>query len=66
MKRSIKKAIPKRRGRPATGKDPSRTFRLSDGFMANLDEWAAQQPDKPSRSEALRRLVEIGLAKSVK
>ncbi|WP_439398322.1 hypothetical protein ACRQ5Q_13710 [Bradyrhizobium sp. PMVTL-01] len=59
-----KKAIPKKRsGRLATGKDPSRTFRLSDEFMANLDGWAAQQPDKPSRSEAIRRLVEIGLSK---
>lgn len=48
-------------GRPATGTDPSRTFRLSDEFMANLDAWAAQQADKPTRSEALRRLVEIGL-----
>ena len=61
MKTSIKKAIPKRRGRPATGKDPSRTFRLSDDFMAKLDTWAASQDDEPTRSEAIRRLVEIGL-----
>ncbi|MGX1321797.1 hypothetical protein AB7M17_005250 [Bradyrhizobium sp. USDA 377] len=31
--------------------------------MADLDAWAAQQPDKPTRSEAVRRLVEIGLSK---
>jgi hypothetical protein len=25
------------------------------------DEWAAHQPDMPSRSEAIRRLVEMAL-----
>jgi hypothetical protein len=29
--------------------------------MARLDAWAARQDDKPGRSEAIRRLVEIGL-----
>ena len=48
-------------GRPATGRDPSRTFRLSDEFMAALDTWSARQEDAPSRSEAIRRLVELGL-----
>jgi hypothetical protein len=48
-------------GRPATGRDPSRTFRLSDDFMANVDSWAASQEDAPGRSEAIRRLVEMGL-----
>jgi hypothetical protein len=61
MKQSTKKAIPKRRGRPATGKAPSRTFRLSDEFIAKLDTWAAEQDDGPGRSEAIRRLVELGL-----
>jgi hypothetical protein len=61
MKRSIKKAIPKKRGRPATGKAPSRTFRLHDEFMATLDAWSARQDDAPSRSEAIRRLVELAL-----
>jgi hypothetical protein len=27
-----------------------------------VDEWAARQEDKPPRSEAIRRLVEHGLA----
>jgi len=66
MQPSTKKAIPKRRGRPATGKDPSRTFRLSDDFMARLDAWASRQPDRPSRSEAIRRLVELGLRSKAK
>jgi hypothetical protein len=29
--------------------------------MASLDAWAARQDDVPSRSEAIRRLVDIGL-----
>jgi predicted DNA-binding protein len=46
-------------GRPATGTDPSRTFRLSDEFMADLEAWA--EANGVTRSEAIRRLVEIGL-----
>jgi metal-responsive CopG/Arc/MetJ family transcriptional regulator len=37
-----------------------RSIRLSDDFVAKLDAWAANQNDKPGRSEAIRRLVEIG------
>jgi hypothetical protein len=48
-------------GRPATGTDPSRTIRLSDEFLDNVYHWATQQEDQPSRSEAIRRLVELGL-----
>jgi hypothetical protein len=29
--------------------------------MKRVDNWAAKQDDKPGRSEAFRRLVEIGL-----
>jgi hypothetical protein len=29
--------------------------------MATLDAWAARQGDTPTRSEAIRRLVELGL-----
>jgi hypothetical protein len=48
-------------GRPATGTDPARTIRLSDKFLDNVDHWATQQEDQPGRSEAIRRLVELGL-----
>jgi metal-responsive CopG/Arc/MetJ family transcriptional regulator len=41
-------------------KDPVRSVRLSDSFVSKLDAWASQQDDKPGRSEAIRRLVEIG------
>ena len=36
-------------------------LRTSDELRAAIDQWAARQPDKPSRSEAIRRLVELGL-----
>ena len=64
----MKTAMPKSRGgrrpgagRPATGKDPVRAIRLSDEFLEKVDGWAAQQTDRPGRSEAIRRLVEIGI-----
>jgi hypothetical protein len=30
-------------------------------MRAAVDTWAAKQDDEPTRSEAIRRLVEIGL-----
>ncbi len=36
-------------------------MRVSDDFIEMVEQWANRQPDKPSRSEAIRRLVEIGL-----
>jgi metal-responsive CopG/Arc/MetJ family transcriptional regulator len=43
--------------------DPARTIRLSDDFIATVDAWSARQDDAPTRSEAIRRLVELGLKK---
>ena len=53
----------KSRGRPA-GKTYSETIpaRLEPATVASLDAWAFA--NDVSRSEAIRRLVEIGLAKS--
>jgi len=31
-----------------------------------IENWAKQQKDKPSRSEAIRRLIEIALASKTK
>jgi hypothetical protein len=60
---STKKVLPKRkRGRPATGKDPVSAIRLSLPLRSAIEDWAKQQPDHPSRSAAIRRLVEIALA----
>lgn len=53
--------VQKRRGRPATGQDPVSAIRLSVDLRAQIDAWAAGQPDKPTRSEAIRRLVEEAL-----
>jgi hypothetical protein len=30
-------------------------------MVSRVDEWAAGQPDSPSRAEAIRRLIEHGL-----
>jgi hypothetical protein len=61
MAKSKKKVIPKKRGRPATGKDPMMALRMSPNIRAEIEAWASRQDDKPSRSEAVRRLVEIAL-----
>jgi hypothetical protein len=59
-----KKSIPvvrKKRGRPATGQDPVSAIRLSPALRMAIETWATQQLDKPSRSEAIRQLVEFAL-----
>jgi hypothetical protein len=33
-------------------------------LRARIDSWAARQDDKPVRSEAIRRLLNLGLAKA--
>jgi hypothetical protein len=57
------KSVHKKRGRPA-GRSYGETIpiRLSPALKDKVETWAAKQPDAPSRSEALRRLVEMGLA----
>jgi hypothetical protein len=55
------KAKPKRRGRPATGRDPMMGFRASPVLRASIVRWAENQADIPTLSEATRRLVELGL-----
>jgi hypothetical protein len=34
---------------------------MPDELMDRIDTWSADQEDRPSRAEAIRRLVEIGL-----
>lgn len=54
--------VPKnKRGRPPTGRDPVTAIRLSVDLRQTVDKWAARQDDQPGRSEAIRRLVELGL-----
>ena len=49
-------------GRPP-GRIQDRPFqmRVSDDFLKTVDNWRAKQDDEPSRAEAIRRLVEMGL-----
>jgi hypothetical protein len=61
MTKATKNVVRKKRGRPATGQDPVSAIRLSEELRTNVDNWAAKQEDQPGRSEAIRRLVEIGL-----
>jgi metal-responsive CopG/Arc/MetJ family transcriptional regulator len=59
-----KKSIPvlqKKRGRPPTGQDPVLAVRLPPALRSAIETWAEQQNDKPSRSEAIRRLIEFAL-----
>jgi metal-responsive CopG/Arc/MetJ family transcriptional regulator len=37
-------------------------MRVPPGFLAKVDQWRRRQPDLPNRSEAIRRLVEAGIA----
>lgn len=38
--------------------------RIQPEPLASIDAWSSKQPDKPSRPEAIRRLVDIGLKSS--
>jgi hypothetical protein len=49
-------------GRPRTGIKPLLSFRADDATRAAILKWAEKQPDQPTLSEAIRRLVEIGLS----
>jgi Winged helix DNA-binding domain len=60
MKKSIKVTPKKKRGRPATGRDPHVTSRMPTKLIAEVASWAAA--NDTTRSEAIRRLVELGLA----
>jgi len=51
----------KRRGRPPTGTNPAIGVRMPESELARLDRWRATQPNLPTRPEAIRRLIELGL-----
>jgi len=42
-------------------KDATLQMRVSQSFLKTIDSWRRKQEDLPSRAEAIRRLVEIGL-----
>jgi hypothetical protein len=51
---------------PPTGQDPVLALRLSPALRSKIASWAKKQNDKPSRSEAIRRLIEFALAVKTK
>ena len=60
MKKSIKVASKRPRGRPPVGgRDPGVHVRLPETMLATVDAWATS--NDVNRSEAIRRLVELGL-----
>ena len=60
-----KKRTTKKRGPKPTGKAlPMRQLRMSKEQAGAVTAWAALQPDKPNWAEAVRRLVQTGLARA--
>ena len=51
----------KKPGRPATGRGEQVQVRIKPDLMEQLDAWRGRDADRPSRPEAIRRLMEIGL-----
>ena len=49
----------KKAGRPATGTEPLYGVRIADALMKQIMDWAKTQG--ATRSDAIRRLVELGL-----
>jgi hypothetical protein len=60
------KTLAKKRGRPATGTNQTVGVRMSPKEIQAVDVWRAKSPGIPSRPEAIRRLVELALAKNLR
>ena len=57
-------AVPKKRGRPATGRDPHITVRVPQEMINGLELWAGK--NNVSRSEAVRDLIAEHLIRAPK
>ncbi len=66
MKTARKNGTKKQRGRPATGQGVQIGTRWAEATVTAIDAWASRQEDRPARSEAIRRLVDIGLTVKAK
>ncbi len=42
--------------------DKTFQMRASEAFLRDIDDWRRQQPEIPSRAEAIRQLIKLGLA----
>jgi hypothetical protein len=63
MMAKSRKVISKKRGRPATGRNPVFAIRLPVELTAAIEKWAARN-ETASWSDTIRRLVEVGLSGS--
>jgi hypothetical protein len=64
-----KAPIPKRKkpGPPrTTGPGEQVVVRLHNPLLGAIDNWRSTQTDEPTRAEAMRRLVERGLARELR
>jgi metal-responsive CopG/Arc/MetJ family transcriptional regulator len=59
MAKSVR--IVKKRGRPPTGQDRVSAIRLPYALTVEIDRWG-EKHNATSRSDAIRRLVELGLS----
>jgi hypothetical protein len=54
-----------KRGRPSgRNQDKAINLRASAELIARIDAWAGSQEDRPSRAEAIRRLLERALSQN--
>ena len=58
--------IKRRPGPPQAGGGTLIGVRILADELELLDQWREAQPDKPGRSEAIRRLVEEGVKRGAK
>jgi len=66
MAKSIRDIPKKKRGRPASGgRRDGVLVRLESEKLSEIDGWSKRQKDGPSRPEAIRRLIDLGLTVKV-
>jgi hypothetical protein len=58
--------VQRRPGPPDGGAGTLIGVRISAGDLELLDRWRAEQPDRPGRPEAIRRLVEHSLSEKAR
>jgi len=54
---------PRKRGPKPTGKGTPIQVRLQPDQLAKVDRWREAQDEKPTRPEAIRRLIDNGLTR---
>jgi hypothetical protein len=53
--------MPKKRGRPAIGRDPAIVVRLPSELIKKIEKWRMEYPAMSYRSAAIRCLIDRGL-----